>query len=42
MKEMTKVLKVSEGSLDMKTMQKTMGEFMMAMEKQEIISGMKT
>jgi hypothetical protein len=38
MKEMTKILKVNEGNLDMKNMQKTMGEFMMAMEKQEIIS----
>jgi len=41
MKEMTKILKVNEGNLDMKNMQKTMGEFMMAMEKQEIISGKK-
>ena len=41
MKEMTKILKDNEGNLDMKNMQKTMGEFMMAMEKQEIISGMK-
>jgi len=38
MKEMTKILKVNEGNLDMKNMQKTMGEFMMAMERQEVIS----
>jgi len=41
MKEMTKVLKMNEKNVDMKNIQKTMGEFMMAMEKQEIISGMK-
>ena len=39
MKEMTKILKINEGNLDMKNIQKTMGEFMMQMEKQEIISG---
>jgi len=38
MKEMTKILKINEGNLDMKNIQKTMGEFMMQMEKQEIIS----
>ena len=39
MKEMTKILKINEGNLDMKNIQKTMGEFMMQMEKQEIING---
>lgn len=41
MKEMTKILKINEGTLDMKTIQKTMGEFMMQMEKQEIMNGKK-
>lgn len=41
MKEMTKILKINEGALDMKTIQKTMGEFMMQMEKQEIMNGKK-
>ena len=41
MKEMTKILKINESNLDMKNIQKTMGEFMMQMEKQEIISGKK-
>ena len=41
MKEMTKVLKLNEANLDMKNIQKTMGEFMMQMEKQEIMNGIR-
>jgi len=39
MKEMTKILKLNETNLDTKNISKTMQEFMMQMEKQEMMSG---
>jgi hypothetical protein len=39
MKEMTKILKMNETNLDMKNVQKTMQQFMIQMEKQELMSG---
>jgi hypothetical protein len=39
MKEMTKILKMNETNLDMKNVQKTMQQFMLQMEKQEMMSG---
>lgn len=42
MKDMTKILKLNEKNFDMKNINKTMGEFMMQMEKQEMMSGIKT
>jgi hypothetical protein len=39
MKDMTKILKLNEKNFNMQDLTKTMQQFMMQMEKQEIMSG---